>query len=56
MPQISDGQFWALFALLLVNLIGVAFVYGKLSQTVADNCRRIKRLEDIIDGRNDHGK
>ncbi len=51
MPAINDGQFWVLFALLIINLAGLAFTYGGLTQTVRDLCRRVDRLEKLNNGR-----
>ena len=36
--------------LVIINIAMVAFSYGKLSQKVSDTCRRIDRLEKIING------
>ena len=35
-------------ALLLVNLAGVAYSYGKLNQKVNDLCNRVARLENHL--------
>lgn len=36
----------ATFVAVIVNLIVLAFSYGKLSQKVEDVCRRVDRLEN----------
>ena len=46
-----DGGSIAIFSLLAVNVGAVAFSYGKLSQKVADLCRRIEKLEKILNGK-----
>ena len=51
MPSLNDGQFWVIFSLLIINLTGVAFIYGKLTQTVHDLCRRVDRLEKLNNGK-----
>jgi len=43
-----DGNLVAVISLLTINIGAVAYSYGKLSQKVNDTCRRLKRLEKIL--------
>ena len=43
-----DGGTIGVIALLVVNIVAVAYSYGKLSQKVNDLCRRMDRVEKII--------
>lgn len=36
--------------LMVINIIAVAYSYGKLSQKVSDLCRRIRGVETQVDG------
>ncbi len=42
--------------LVIVNIIIVAFGYGKLTQKVDDHSRRLGRIEDLIINGCDRGK
>lgn len=42
--------FISLGILVLTNVIIVAYSYGKITQSVADVCRRVERVEDKIFG------
>lgn len=37
--------------LVILNIVIVAYGYGKLTQKVSDACRRLTRLESIINGK-----
>ena len=37
-------------ALVIINIIIAAYGYGRLNQKVCDLCRRVDRLEKIING------
>lgn len=37
-------------ALVIINIVAVAYSYGKLSQKVSDFCGRVDRLEKIVNG------
>jgi len=37
--------------LVILNIIAVAFSYGMLTQKVKDLCRRMGRVEDILNGK-----
>ena len=41
-----------IIGLLLVNIALASFSYGKLSQKVADLCRRMGRVEGILSNKN----
>ena len=44
--------FGSLAALVIANLVMVAFNYGKLAQRMTDLCDRVSRLENaVFDGR-----
>ena len=43
--------FASLGFLAMVNISVFAYSYGKLNQRVADLCRRIGRIEDILNGK-----
>ena len=40
----------ALGGLVIINIIAVAYTYGKISQKVSDFCQRVDRLERIKNG------
>jgi len=46
-PEILFG-FVSIGFLVIVDIVIVAYSYGKLCQKVADACRRITRMERII--------
>lgn len=46
-----DNGTIGILGLLLVNIAAVAYSYGKLSQKVNDLCRRIGRVEVVLNGR-----
>lgn len=46
----SDAQV-AILVTVIVNLLLVAFMGGRLWQKVNDNCRRLSRIESIINGK-----
>ncbi len=48
--MMSEAGFVSLIVLLVVNIAAVAFSYGSLTQKVRDICRRIERLERLING------
>lgn len=48
MPQEIIGAVAGITFLTIVNIIVVAYSYGRTSQKVADLCRRVSRLESII--------
>lgn len=50
-----DGGTVGIMSLVVVNIALVAFSYGRLSQKVSDLCRRVNRVEAIINGRNPGG-
>ena len=37
-----------MIVLVVINIAGVAYSYGKLSQKVSDLCRRLERVEKVI--------
>ena len=41
-----------IIVLVIVNIAVAAYSYGRLSQKVNDLCRRMDRLEAIVNGRN----
>ncbi len=43
-----DGGTAAVIILVVINIAGVAYSYGKLSQKVSDLCRRLERVEKVI--------
>ena len=43
--------FASLGFLAMVNISVFAYGYGKLGQKVSDLCRRVGRLEDILNGK-----
>ena len=43
-----DGGTAAVIVLVVINIAGVAYSYGKLSQKVSDLCRRLERVEKIF--------
>ena len=45
------GALIGVAALVIVNIIMVAFTYGKLTERVVDHERRIARLEGIRNGK-----
>lgn len=51
----NDGTL-AIIGLLLVNIAAVSFSYGKLSQKVSDLCRRMGRVEGILNTKNKEEK
>ncbi len=46
-----DGSTIGIIGLLLVNTALISFSYGRLSQKVTDLCRRMVRVEDILNGK-----
>ncbi len=51
-----NGSTIGIFGLLLVNIAIVSFSYGKIFQKVSDLCRRMGRVEDIVNGKKREGK
>ena len=43
----------AVVILVVINITGVAYSYGMLSQKVKDLCRRLDRVEKAINNRGD---
>ena len=43
-----DGSSIAILALVITNIAGVAYSYGRLSQKVNDICQRLSRLENTL--------
>lgn len=46
-----DGSTIGIIGLLLVNTALISFSYGKLSQKVSDLCRRMGRVEGILNSK-----
>lgn len=44
------GALMGIGFLTIVNVIVVAYTYGKLSQKVADFCKRVDRMESKLNG------
>ena len=42
------GGIMGIALLVIINIVLVAFSYGRLSQSVSDLCRRMDRVEKII--------
>jgi hypothetical protein len=47
-----DGGILGTIVLIIINIVVVAFGGGRLYQKVSDLCRRIERLEKIVNGKN----
>ena len=45
-----EAGFIGIGALLIVQLVGFTYGYGKLTQKVNDICRRLNRIEKIENG------
>lgn len=45
-------EYWSIgiIGIVGVNIGLVAYTYGKLNQKVSDLCRRVTRLEEVING------
>ena len=37
--------------LVIINIVFAAYSYGRLTQTVKDLCRRVGRVENIVNGK-----
>lgn len=47
----ADGLLVSIIVLVLINIAGVAYSYGKLSQKVEDLSRRVTEVERSVNGR-----
>ena len=50
-----DGATIGVITLLIINIAAVAYSYGSLSQKVNDLCRRVNRLEMLMNGHTAEG-